>query len=263
MNCIFCKQNSEDGRSIEHIIPESLGNTEHTLPKGIVCDKCNEYFAVKIEKEVLEQEYFTNIRHLHIIFSKKGKLVPAKGTILHPEGGNVQITKDENGVYIENPEPNIARLLEKGIVNKLYIPYYPEPKPNNMPLSRLIGKMAIEGLAKNCMHIPGWEKEITYKAELDALRKYVRYGPGEVKFWQYHQRNLYPPDWIFTEMQGAKQSYQVLHEYTFHYSEAKELFFIIAIMGIEYAINMGGPEIDTYLEELKKVKNRSFLQKEE
>ena len=54
MRCIFCKINSIDTISIEHVIPESLGNKEHVLPKGAVCDKCNNYFATKIEKELLE-----------------------------------------------------------------------------------------------------------------------------------------------------------------------------------------------------------------
>ena len=36
MNCIFCKSDSRESRSTEHVIPESLGNTEHTLPPGVV-----------------------------------------------------------------------------------------------------------------------------------------------------------------------------------------------------------------------------------
>ncbi len=46
----FCKQCSDLSNSVEHIIPESLGNKNHVLPKGIVCDRCNNYFTLKIEK---------------------------------------------------------------------------------------------------------------------------------------------------------------------------------------------------------------------
>ena len=63
MNCLFCKQNTDNSKSVEHIIPESLGNKEHILPRGLVCDNCNQYFAIKIEKPLLEQPYFRNIRH--------------------------------------------------------------------------------------------------------------------------------------------------------------------------------------------------------
>ena len=36
MRCIFCKKDSSNSRSVEHIPPESLSNEEHTLPAGIV-----------------------------------------------------------------------------------------------------------------------------------------------------------------------------------------------------------------------------------
>lgn len=36
--------------SEEHIIPKSLGNDELILKRGTICDKCNNYFALNIEK---------------------------------------------------------------------------------------------------------------------------------------------------------------------------------------------------------------------
>ena len=59
--------------------------------KGIVCDKCNNYFALKIEKEVLELHYFKSLRHRNYILSKKNKLPTENGFILHPNGGQVDI----------------------------------------------------------------------------------------------------------------------------------------------------------------------------
>jgi len=47
MRCIFCKNPSDNSVSVEHIIPESLGNISHILPKGWVCDTCNNYIAGK------------------------------------------------------------------------------------------------------------------------------------------------------------------------------------------------------------------------
>ncbi len=32
MKCLFCKQSSADTKSVEHIVPESLGNTTFILP---------------------------------------------------------------------------------------------------------------------------------------------------------------------------------------------------------------------------------------
>jgi hypothetical protein len=49
MRCPFFKSDSTASRSIEHIIPESLGNMTQILPPGVVCDGCNNYFSRKVE----------------------------------------------------------------------------------------------------------------------------------------------------------------------------------------------------------------------
>lgn len=72
--CIFCKSSSNSFTATEHIIPQSLGNIDHTLPKGVVCDKCNNYFAIKIESKVLNSGYLRNVRSWMSVPSKKGKM---------------------------------------------------------------------------------------------------------------------------------------------------------------------------------------------
>ncbi|MDE3202836.1 MAG: hypothetical protein KGQ66_01280, partial [Acidobacteriota bacterium] len=39
--CLFCRQRDGGFNSREHILPESLGNTELILAQGVVCDRCN------------------------------------------------------------------------------------------------------------------------------------------------------------------------------------------------------------------------------
>lgn len=74
MRCIFCKEDSTDSRSVEHIVPESLGNTDHVLQPGIVCDACNQYFARKLERPVLEAPIFRNLRTAMAIPNKRGRV---------------------------------------------------------------------------------------------------------------------------------------------------------------------------------------------
>jgi len=81
------------------------------------------------------------------------------------------------------------------------------------------------------MLIDGWEEEAIYRKELDPLRNYSRYGNNKIKFWHYHQRMIYGEGDYFIDTDENSEPYEILHEFTFHYSEAKELFFIIAIMG--------------------------------
>ena len=72
MKCIFC---SEKGpyNTVEHIIPESLGNDD-TLLANCVCDKCQDYFGREIENFVLNKTSFAFWRVWYGIKSKKRNL---------------------------------------------------------------------------------------------------------------------------------------------------------------------------------------------
>jgi len=72
--CLFCGRDSASSKSVEHIIPESLGNTELILPQGVVCDKCNNYFAQHVENAVLSLPSFRDLCFYETIPNKKGKL---------------------------------------------------------------------------------------------------------------------------------------------------------------------------------------------
>lgn len=74
--CIFCKLPGESSLSVEHILPQSLGNTRHTLPKGVVCDGCNNYFARKLERPVLESQMMRLLRRERRIPNKRNRLPP-------------------------------------------------------------------------------------------------------------------------------------------------------------------------------------------
>ncbi len=80
--CPFCgdlilyKNNGEcvNSKSVEHIIPESLGNIKLIIPNGHICDKCNNYFATHIENEFLNLDAIKSLRTFHFVTSKKGKI---------------------------------------------------------------------------------------------------------------------------------------------------------------------------------------------
>jgi hypothetical protein len=67
---------------VEHIVPESLGNVEHVLPVGTVCDCCNQYFARKVERQLLESPMFRLLRANMAVPNKRGRIptwLPADG----------------------------------------------------------------------------------------------------------------------------------------------------------------------------------------
>ena len=51
-NCLYCKA-EESFTTVEHVIPESLGNDDLLL-KGDVCDVCQAYFGKEVKRYVLE-----------------------------------------------------------------------------------------------------------------------------------------------------------------------------------------------------------------
>lgn len=263
MRCIFCKNNSGNTKSFEHIIPESLGNKSHVLQKGIVCDKCNNYFATKIEKQVLELPYFKSLRHRNEILNKKNHLPSENAFINHSLGGHIEIVSRKGNILevnVENKE--LFELIEKGNIDKLYIPILTEPEKDNIHISRLLGKVALEALADKVCSVENWNNDFVEHEELDDLRNYVRFGQG--KFWSYNQRKVYEEYDIFEDTKNPKKpiNYQTLHEYDFLYIDTKFLFFVCIIFGIEYVINMREPYLELFKEWLKNNENKSPLEKD-
>ena len=82
--CIIC-DSKNDSKSIEHIIPESLGNQHYTLEKGELCDKCNNLFS-KFENKALSNSVFLMERARFAVKTKKGKTAKGKIDNLEIEG---------------------------------------------------------------------------------------------------------------------------------------------------------------------------------
>lgn len=243
MNCIFCKQDSSNSKSIEHIIPESLGNENHILAKGLVCDSCNNYFSVKIEKPLLEQPYFQNLRFRNNIRTKRGNLVVDKALMYskkYRKWVNVQV--DEESIIINNEED--FKIITSEPQGSMIMVDFREPERENVLLSRFLAKAALEPLVyRNCDSIE-WIIEVLNKKELDPLREYARYGKGQL--WEYNQRRIYDEEDRFYDSIHHPEPYEILHEFDFLYIDEKYLFYILVIMGIEYVINLGETKIELY-----------------
>lgn len=257
MQCIFCHKDSSNSKSVEHIIPESLGNKHHFLPKGYVCGECNNYFAIKIENELLSQPYFVSLRFRNEILTKKGKLVRQK--MIFPgamKNTDVVMQTTENGVIASFDDEDLYEAIKTGKTSKMIAPYIPEPEYPNEIMSLFLAKCAYEFFLYNL----GTEKYdlciqemLGYKNDvLKDLREYARYGKG--KYWQYNQRRIYSEgDVVFNQQEELY--YEILHEMKFFTREHKrfpngyveaEVYFVVAIAGIEYAICISDPHILEY-----------------
>jgi hypothetical protein len=265
MRCLFCKDNSGDSKSREHIIPESLGNEEYILPPGWVCDGCNNYLSRNVEAPFLRTRYGTSSRFEMRIPSKKGRIPLGMG--FHPQSRslvNLMIDKDGMSIFAAQgeDESRFINSIRKQSQGSLYIPSAGDPELI-YETARFICKVGLEILAYRCINNDGWNDELVNKEELDALRNYVRRGrPGFI--WPINIRRIYPADYKFSDK--IDESYQVLHEWDILFIPSSntnqligEYYAIIAILGVEYAINLGGPELDSYFHWLKANGEKSYL----
>ena len=229
MQCIFCHKDSSTSKSVEHIIPESLGNKEHILPKGYVCDACNNYFSVKIEKELLAQPYFVSMRRRNDIRTKKGRFVAEE--MLFPGAQRVSDTMfnlEENTIYIKDDV--VVKSIIDGRCTHAIARYIEEPEYPNIIMSRFIAKCAYESIflwgGEHDYQI--WLKEKDDKdtmfRDFDGLRKFARYGIGE---WEYSQRRIYSEGTFFS-YKGC-EPYEVLHEQKFFYREVEKIAHVKAL----------------------------------
>ena len=204
MRCIFCKREESIAKSVEHIVPESLGNTAHILARGVVCDDCNRYFALKVEKPILDSGIFRFLRSRMKIPNKKRRIPVEPGT------------------------------------DELVL-------PEHQLTARFLGKIGLEALASRLYKTSGWESEIVDKVALDPIREFSRFGRGG--HWPFSYRPLYAPDALFHD---GLDYHEMLHEYDLLYTKGNELYIVAAIFGVEFALNLGGPELDGYMAWLKK-----------
>jgi len=257
MRCIFCKRDSSTSRAIEHIIPESLGNKDHILPKGVVCDGCNNYFARKIEGPLLDSDYFRHLRFRNVVANKEGRIPTIKALYL-PGRIFVEIMRDDEGKSLyPSRESDVSRFIERISKEETFSLLIPEPSlVQERIVSRFLGKVGMEALALISLDIHDGLREITDKPELDELRNYVR-GYSPLMNWPFHVRRIYAEDKVFHE--DNLVAHEILHSFKLLYTERSELYIVLVLLGIEYCMNMGGPEIEGYFEWLRQHSFKSPL----
>jgi hypothetical protein len=182
--CLFC-QSLGPYSTIEHIIPESLGN-DTLLLKDEVCDTCQNYFGKEVEYFVLNKTPIAFWRTFLGIKSKKGKLphvdlsqpTKQKGIfpVVHPKHDNIGfIYHEDNSISVNIEDSDLVKSILDGSRNQFQ--FVLTPKALHM-LGRFLCKVGLELL---CLSDPN-------QARLDSLsiaRRYARFGEF---------KELYPGD---------------------------------------------------------------------
>jgi hypothetical protein len=256
MRCIFCKTSSQGSRSVEHIIPEALGNTEHVLPRGVVCDRCNNYFAIKIEQPLLESIHFKNLRGRQQIVSKRG-IIPPQRALFPALRIPLDLYLDDEGMSVSAARGRDERAFIKHLLSTTSGTMY---LLNSWPfsselMSRFLAKIAIEVLAQRLFHVHDWEEALIDDPQLDPLRRFARVG-DKPALWPFHHRRIYEENALVSD---GGQEWQIVHEYDLLYTEERELYCVVCFFGEEFVINMGEPQIESYERWLARHSNHSPL----
>ena len=262
IHCIFCKQDSSASKSVEHILPESLGNRQHILPPGIVCDSCNNYFAGNIERPILECEHFATARFNSLIPNKRERMPVLPGMLLpgarhagELRAFRAQVTRDSSGDFYMDAEDEAEEGIASGQITRLIVPASGE-KPDHRLFARFLAKLGAECMALRMIeNAPDMLPAFIDDAQIGALSAYARFGKSGLE-WPYSERRIYAPDHFFQE---DAENFEVLHEWTFLHTDQGEMYFVLAILGIEYAMNMGGPDVKGYHVWLREKRGRSPL----
>ncbi len=117
------------------------------------------------------------------------------------------------------------------------------PEENNRIISRFIGKVGIEYFASRFIGSDNLIENFLGMKDLEPLREYVRYNKYQ-SVWRYHVRRVYDEKKLFMINNEGRQ---VLHEFDLLYTEDRELYIVLVIMGVEYCLNLGGPVTDGYI----------------
>lgn len=159
MNCIFCDINVLLN-SIEHIVPESLGNEKYVLQDGSICRTCNNLFS-KFEDKALTKTILGMERARLGIITKKLKPAISKTGAIQFTGDsefrknyiNVQgISKDDLKNF--NPENNTYQMTVKGF------------DKSEMATSKLILKIGYEAIFQS-------QKKIFNKYNFSSLTNHL------------------------------------------------------------------------------------------
>lgn len=229
--CIFCGADSSESKSVEHIIPESLGNKEYVLPRGVVCDKCNNYFARKIEGPVLSLDGFKQLRFYNLIENKAGRIPESDALICGDKvkakwiktGGN------EQSLLLElNPE-TVYKMMENPPEMFITRGYdLQDDESHRYDVSRFLAKLAVEFfvyLQLGEFEDNGEDISFSFDDILKRMIAFVRYGRKDLCPLNYH---------VYKKPMGNKD-----YVISLKYEARKEgLVFILRINDSFYELNL-------------------------
>lgn len=167
MTCLFCRANSTEAKGVAHVFPEALVRNETTLPRGAVCDACNNYMGRKLDSQILEHPLIPLIVQLAGLPGKGGKTRKKLGHVEREADGTVHVPINEPDIK-GHPQGGTQTSFDL-VAGQAY---------DDRRFSRALHHIAL------CIFCKHFGSPAALNARLDPVRSYVR-SPGVGEFWPY------------------------------------------------------------------------------
>jgi len=237
--CLFCGTKQGLFRHVEHPIPESMGNDDTILPKGFVCDGCNQYFGSKLEQQIMASPPFNVERVAAAVKTKNRKYAKyeSRGASFFSTGFW------DHAIFSFDPDQFNAIL--DGAKGYLFME---SPRDYATLLARFLIKVGLELLVLA-------ETEDPYSTKYDKARSYCRYGNSAVS-WQVAY-GTYPKreDLVVAkhcDEIGPLETRQI-YEYSIGCTQEEDRVIFFAFINHCFACNLSNPTIGKYLEQFNKM----------
>ena len=233
--CIFCLEESRNFSTQEHIISESLGNTDDILLDS-VCDKCQNYLGQEVERFVLSKTPFAFWKTLYGTKTKNGKSPfcdlsldkKIKGRLanFHPHSDKGMVIhaanfNDEAIINVDFDDDNLKHQILNGDKRTFNLVLTPKIL---VYIGRFLGKIALEYGRKE------FEDDV-FSKRFDDLRNYVRFGTTS-KMWPIFNCKLKENLLFYKDAENGLQKRDLYH-YALYQIKSMDLSLFLFDIGNE------------------------------
>ncbi|HEY0070847.1 MAG TPA: hypothetical protein VGE04_12850 [Chloroflexia bacterium] len=165
--CIYCLSSEGSFKSEEHMVPEGMGNYDDVLPRGYVCDSCNNGPLSILDNALCECPLFVFQRVKYVPYTKQGKLPEFRF-----QNATLRKTDPLNITFIADPDSDAVEVVkehEDGTV-ELNVRMTYRKLFNERLLARALCKIALGTIAIDL------GRDYACSSRFDATRKFIREG---------------------------------------------------------------------------------------
>jgi len=183
--CIWCLKDpsSVTFRSRSHVLPQCIGNIDkQVLPKGVVCDECNNYFAGELEDRLIKEPILSTLAAILGLRDKDSQFAYEHSRSGVHRTAHITAKVSANRITVTTQyeiegQPNKPSEVKTVPRSKRY------GRTGLAFLSRAVHKIAFESVAHNLLVGTGLKPQSKEIGDIDlfdprfkVIRDWVRYG---------------------------------------------------------------------------------------